>query len=607
MKLIYSLKFQFIALFLVFIVSVCLITALLGIQQLTTAVEETFKRQGVYIVERAASLIDGDAFEVLSKSLDINDPFYEEVRLNLRDLTLASGCLFLYTTAPYQGDIWHYIIDGSAEPDDEENFSALGEEDDTNLYDDAFRRTLNTQKTTTSHLTDQGEWGWLVSVYTPIYNSSGNIVGVIACDFDGTHLHETIMTGEIRSSIVGLISILLGIAMLLFFLRRIFTPLHKISTILKEISFGEGDLTKRIMIHTKNEIGELSDYFNTTLDKIKKLVVVIKGESNQLNNIGNDLASSMQQTAGAIFQITANIQSIKQKVTNQSASVTQTHSTMEQVSANILKLDNNVETQADSVSQSSSAIEEMLSNIQSVTQTLIRNAENVQELAKVSDIGRNSLQKVTHDIQEIAKESEGLLAINSVMENISSQTNLLSMNAAIEAAHAGEAGKGFAVVASEIRKLANNSSEQSKTISNVLKKIQSAIDAITSSTNTVIENFKDIDERVRTVSEQETIIRNAMEEQGQGSQQILEAISVLNEQTTIVKKGSMEMLDGSKEVIRESENLEKVTVEISHGMNEMAAGAGQIDTAVNHVNDISKETRERILNLFTEISKFKVS
>ena len=607
MKLIYSLKFQFVALFLVFIIAIGLITALLGVQQLTNAVEETFQVQGVYIVERAASLIDSDAFEVLSKSLDINDPFYEETRLKLRDLTLSSGCLYLYTIAQYQGDIWHYIIDGSAEPDDKENFSALGEEVDVSEYDYAFKKTISTQKTAVSHLTDQGEWGWLVSVYTPIFNSSGKIVGVISCDFDGTHLREAIKAGEIQSSIVGFLSILLGIALMLFILRRIFTPLQKISTILKEISFGEGDLTKRITIQNKNEIGELSDYFNTTLDKIKKLVIVIKGESDQLSNIGNDLASSMQQTAGAIYQITTNIQSIKQKVTNQSASVSQTHATMEQVSANISKLDSNVETQADSVSRSSSAIEEMLSNIQSVTQTLIRNAENVQELAKVSDIGRNSLQKVTQDIQEIARESEGLLAINSVMENISSQTNLLSMNAAIEAAHAGEAGKGFAVVASEIRKLAISSSEQSKTISNVLKKIKTAIDAITSSTNTVIENFKDIDERVHTVSEQETSIRNAMEEQGQGSKQILEAISVLNEQTTIVKKGSMEMLDGSKEVINESENLEKATVEISHGMNEMAAGAGQIDTAVNHVNDISKETRERILNLFNEISKFKVS
>jgi methyl-accepting chemotaxis protein len=192
------------------------------------------------------------------------------------------------------------------------------------------------------------------------------------------------------------------------------------------------------------------------------------------------------------------------------------------------------------------------------------------------------------------------------MENIASQTSLLSMNAAIEAAHAGEAGRGFAVVAAEIRKLATNSAEQSKTISDVLRKIKTAIDAITSSTNIVLEKFQAIDGMVRTVSEQEINIRNAMEEQGQGSQIILEAISRLNEQTQLVKQGSDEMLGGSREVILESENLEKVTVEISDSMNEMANGANEINTAIDHINGLSKQTKEYIGSLFDEVSKFKV-
>jgi methyl-accepting chemotaxis protein len=247
----------------------------------------------------------------------------------------------------------------------------------------------------------------------------------------------------------------------------------------------------------------------------------------------------------------------------------------------------------------------MLANVQSVTQTLIRNAENVHELITVSDEGRTSLQKVSQDIQEIARESEGLLEINAVMQNIASQTNLLSMNAAIEAAHAGEAGKGFAVVADEIRKLAVNSGEQSKTISTVLKKIKTAIDTITVSTNTVLEKFQAIDDRVKTVSQQEANIRSAMEEQGQGSQQVLEAIGKLNELTQMVKQGSQEMFTGSKEVIQESNNLEKATGEITGGMNEMAAGADQINIAVNRVSEISIKNKEHIQTLFTEVSRFK--
>jgi len=198
------------------------------------------------------------------------------------------------------------------------------------------------------------------------------------------------------------------------------------------------------------------------------------------------------------------------------------------------------------------------------------------------------------------------LEINSVMENIASQTNLLSMNAAIEAAHAGEAGKGFAVVADEIRKLAESSSEQSKTIGTVLKKIKDSIDKITLSTNNVLNKFEAIDTGVKTVSEQEEVIRNAMEEQGEGSKQVLDGVSHLNDITRQVKSGSNEMLSGAKEVIQESTNLERVTQEITSGMNEMASGADQINVAVNHVNEISIKNREGIDTLMKEVSRFKV-
>jgi methyl-accepting chemotaxis protein len=279
---------------------------------------------------------------------------------------------------------------------------------------------------------------------------------------------------------------------------------------------------------------------------------------------------------------------------------------MEQITVNIDKLSDHVDRQGESVSQSSSAIEEMLANIQSVTQTLIKNSDNVKDLIDASEVGRTGLQEVAADIQEIARESEGLLEINAVMQNIASQTNLLSMNAAIEAAHAGEAGKGFAVVADEIRKLAENSGEQSKTISAVLKKIKDSIDKITKSTNSVLNKFEAIDNGVRTVSEQEENIRSAMEEQGAGSKQILDAIGQLHDATQLVKNSSSEMREGSRQVIHESKNLELVTQEITNGMNEMATGADQINTAVTTVNNISGENKENIEVLVREVAKFKV-
>jgi len=408
-------------------------------------------------------------------------------------------------------------------------------------------------------------------------------------------------------TIILAVIIIVVVAMIVYFVLNLtMKPVVNVAETLKDIAQGEGDLTRSIPEKGNDEIADLSRFFNQTLTKIRNLVVTIKNEAQVLSGIGSDLASNMNQTAAAVNQITANIQSIKTRVINQSASVSQTNATMEQVTVNINRLNGHIENQNVYVSQASAAIEQMVANTQSVTGTLVKNSTNVKQLKDASEVGRGGLQGVASDISEIFRESEGLLEINSVMANIASQTNLLSMNAAIEAAHAGDAGRGFAVVADEIRKLAESSSEQSKTVGVVLKKIKDSIDKISHSTGNVLSKFEAIGASIETVAQQEDSIRNAMEEQGEGSKQILDGIGKVNNITKQVKTGSNEMLDGAKEVIQESVNLEKVTQEITCGMNEMASGADQINVAVHHVNEITIKTREGIDTLLKEVSRFKV-
>jgi methyl-accepting chemotaxis protein len=420
--------------------------------------------------------------------------------------------------------------------------------------------------------------------------------------------HNAIMAPVYRmiiiSAVIGLLIMIVMSVGVIFTARSISRPIAYTMTALKDIS--EGNLTRQVDVKSKDELGDLARYLNFTIDKIRDLVLSIKKEAGILSGTGTELASNVTQTAVSINQITTNIQSIRSRTGEQSRSVKSTNSIMGQVVKNIDTLNVQVQKQTDCVSQSSSAIEQMLANIQSVTRTLIKNVENVNGLADASEIGHSGLQEVSADIQEIARESEGLLEINSVMENIASQTNLLSMNAAIEAAHAGEAGKGFAVVADEIRKLAESSGEQSKTISAVLKKIKDSIDNITKSTDAVLLKFEAIGKGVQTVTDQETNIRNAMEEQGTGSKNILEAIGSLNEITGEVKNDAQVMFQGSGQVIRESKTLEDITAEITSGMNEMAAGADRISGAVNRVNDISINNKKQIDVLINEVSRFKV-
>jgi methyl-accepting chemotaxis protein len=444
-------------------------------------------------------------------------------------------------------------------------------------------------------------------IYEPVIISGMNTPWSLLLGIPMKEIISPIRRITIPTMIFALVLLAVTQVAIFFFARNIVKPIVGVTLTLKDISEGEGDLTRRIAADSKDEVGDLSRYFNLTLDKIKDLVINIKKAAATLSDIGTDLAGNANQTAAAINEITANIQNIKGRVINQSASVSETHATMEQLTANINKLDGHIENQSNNVSRASVAIEEMVANIKSVTATLVSNAANMMTLQESSEVGRAGLQEVAADIEAISRESRGLWEINLIMANIASQTNLLSMNAAIEAAHAGDAGKGFAVVADEIRKLAESSSEQSKTIRAVLKKIKESIEKITSSTENVLIKFEAIDSGVKTVAEQEDSIRGAMEEQGKGSQHIIDGIIEVTEITRQVTNSSREMLEGAKDVINESQNLEKVTQEIASGMNEMASGAEQINAAVNHVNDISGLNREGIDSLIKEVSRFKIA
>ena len=389
------------------------------------------------------------------------------------------------------------------------------------------------------------------------------------------------------------------------FMARMIEPMNHMVQTLDQIS-TDWDLTQRLQLTQRDEIGTLGDFFNLTFEKMRKLLVGIKNKCFTLADTGEELTTHMSLTEKDIDRINANIQMMREQVLTQSDKVNSAAGSIERIITGLNNLNENITVQAGSVAQSSSAIEQMLANIQSVTQTLVKNSANINSLAESSETGRADLQKVSADIQEIARESEGLLEINSVMQNIASQTNLLSMNAAIEAAHAGESGRGFAVVADEIRKLAENSGVQSKTISAVLKKIKASIDTITKSTGIVLERFETIEREVQTVSNQETQIRSAMEEQGIGSRNILEAITQLNSVTDLVRRTSSDMTIESKEVVNQSNDLKRITTDVAGSMDEMTVSADEISNAITRVKEISEENKENIGTLNEDVSRFKV-
>ena len=427
------------------------------------------------------------------------------------------------------------------------------------------------------------------------------IISAPANEFMGT-VHAL----RISMFTIGVVILLVSLVIVFFVAIAMIKPLNVVVSALKDIAQGEGDLTVRLQIHGNDEITDLSNYFNETIAKIGSSIKNVGKSSNIMQSIGDELSSNMTETASAINEITSNIDGVKQQALTQAASVTETSSTVEEIIRTIENLNGSIEIQSDSVSQSSAAVEEMVANIASITNSLEKSDNMVKALAAATSEGKSTLLTSNTVTQKIADESGGLIEASSVIQNIASQTNLLAMNAAIEAAHAGEAGKGFAVVADEIRKLAEESSMQGKTITDTLKKLSDDINSLSESSKVVEEKFNAIFQLSENVRGMSAELTAAMREQENGSREVLAAIKNISSVTVEVKSGSEEMLVGGKGVANEMRKLDQLTALIKDSMNEMAAGVQQINNAVQEVNDLARKNKDSIEGLAEEVGKFKV-
>lgn len=441
--------------------------------------------------------------------------------------------------------------------------------------------------------------------YTPIIGLNDEFKGIIFVASD-----ISIITAIQKKALSILIPLIAIIALIILFLvagviRNMLRPMYALQKSFNKMS--KGDLTERIDSDSKDELGLLVREFNVFSGEINKTISDVKRARDSLKSSGDIMNGTTENTASAITQIASSIDSIKQQILNQTSSVSQTVGAVQQISTSITTLESMIENQSSGVAEASAAVEEMIENIASVNKSMNMLSMSFKDLQSDVELGASKQKDVHEKIHIIELQSQMLQEANKIISNIASQTNLLAMNAAIEAAHAGEAGKGFAVVSGEIRKLSETSSAQSRTIGEQLSKIQESIKAVVEASGDTSEALSSVANRIKDTDTLVSQMKIAMDEQNEGSKQIRESLKYMNDSTSEVRNASKEMTEGNALILNEIQTLQQSTNSISSNMQEVSIGTDRIQEAGESLRTTSINVRDSILAIGSKIDVFTVA
>jgi len=365
-------------------------------------------------------------------------------------------------------------------------------------------------------------------------------------------------------------------------------------------------LTGRIKVKRNDEIGDVILSFNKFTEILQSLITNIKGSRHKLESVGHDLEQRTENTTNSIKLIIDSSENVGTQLQEQNNNVELTSEAVKNNTEFIHSFQRALEEQSSDVYLASTFVKRMITSINSVSDDIEKLVSAFAELISKAETGSAKQKDVDEQIERIVNQSKLLQEANQTIENITAQTGLLAMNAAIEAAHAGEAGKGFSVVADEIRKLSETSSEQTKTIGKHLEDIEDTIEAIVSVSQQSSEAFISVASQIKETDTIVTNIKTTLSEEVADSQKINASLVSMNTSSTEVKDCGLEISKANKQIIKSVENLQNTTNEIKNSMEQLSQCIESIKETEIALKDISLDVNNSIGEINQQIDQFNV-
>jgi len=435
--------------------------------------------------------------------------------------------------------------------------------------------------------------------------NSGEVIGFARISFTDRHFKDDLFRDRAQFGILFVVAFLVTGLVVSLLAGIVVSPVLALTGIIRDISEGEGNLTSRIQVRTKDEIGLLSGYFNSFIEKLRLLVMEMKSIGAASREIGNKLANNSQEASSTSQEIEAAVKSMQERTEYLSSEVIASVKTVERISAlmdNIVKL---IEDQSRGINQSGSATTQMISNVSSIESSTANKLAVTRNLSVLSRKAGESIKKNNNAMVDIAKGTEIISDMIKVINDVASRTNLLAMNAAIEASHAGAAGRGFSVVADEIRTLAEQTTANAKSIGKSLNDIVSKIDAATELAKESNAVIIDVGNGITEVEQGMTETLSGLKEISTGNAQIIDALGTLNALTADITGASKDIQDGTGKLLESFKQISGIAVENANGIQETGVGISEINKTILKLHDLSSENAETIRKLDEEMARFK--